>query len=182
MDVVHGEESETESESTEDDAFLGIVRQGSTDLWETKARVNGIFIRFQIDTGAEVTVLSERDFKRLGGVTLLSSQRTLRGPNQNLLPVKGQFCGKIRVGKRATEQTIYIVEGLHKSLLGQPAIQALQLLKRIGAVEKGSKPEELFPNLFKGLGKLKGEYTIRLRDGAQPFALNTPQRVPVLLM
>ena len=97
-------------------------------------------------------MLSERDFKRLGGVTLLSSQRTLCGPNQSLLPVKGQFSGKIRVGKRATEQTIYVVEGLHKSLLGKPAVQALQLLKRIGAVEMGSKPEELFPNLFSGLG------------------------------
>ena len=38
-----GGESETESESTKDDAFLGTVRQGSTDLWVTKARVNGIF-------------------------------------------------------------------------------------------------------------------------------------------
>ena len=85
-------------------------------------------------------------------MTLLSSQRTLCGPNQSLLPVKGQFSGKIRVGKRATEQTIYVVEGLHKSLLGKPAVQALQLLKRIGAVEMGSKPEELFPNLFSGLG------------------------------
>ena len=110
----------------------------------------------------------------------MPSQRTLRGPNQNLL-VKSQFSGKIRAGKRATEQTIYVV-GLHKSLLGQPAIQALQLLKQIGAVEKGSKPEELFPNLFTGLRKLEGEYTIRLHNGAQPFALNTPRRVPVLLM
>ena len=122
----------------------------------TKARVNGIFTEFQIDTEAEVTVLSKQDFKRLGEVTLLPSQRTLCGPNQNLLPMKGQFSGKIRVGKRATEQTIYVVEGLHKSLLGQPAIQALQLVKRIGAVEKGSKPEEFFPNFFTGLGKLEG--------------------------
>ena len=57
--------SETESESTEDDAFLGTVGQGNTDLWVTKARVNGIFIEFQIDTGTEVTVLSKQDFKRL---------------------------------------------------------------------------------------------------------------------
>ena len=119
-------------------------------------------MEFQIDTGAEVTVISERDFKRLGEVTLLPSQRILRGPNQTSLSVKGQFSGKLRVGKRATEQTIYVV-GLHKSLLGKPAIQALQLLKRTGAVEKGSKPEELFPNLFTGLGKLEGEYTIRQR-------------------
>ena len=180
--MVQREESEIEPESTEDDAFLGTVGQGSTDPWVTIARVNGIFMEFQIDTGAEVTVISERDFKRLEEVTLLPSQRTLRGPNQNLLSVRGQFSGKLRVGKRASEQTIYVVEGLHKSLLGQPAIQALQLLKRIGAVEKGSKPEELFPNLFTGLGKLEGEYTICLREGAQPFALNTPRRVPVPLM
>ena len=90
-----GGESETESELTEDDAFLGTVRQGSTDLWVTKAWVNGIFIVFQIDTGAEVTVLSEQHFKRLGEVTLLPSQRTLCGPNKTLLPVKGQFIWKI---------------------------------------------------------------------------------------
>ena len=100
-------ESETESESTEDNAFLGTVGQGNTDLWVTKARVNGIFIEFQIDTGAEVTVLSEQDFERLGEVTLLPSQRTLRGPNQYLLPVKSQFSGKIRV------VVVYVVEGLH---------------------------------------------------------------------
>ena len=93
---------------------------------------------------------SKRDYKRLEEVTLMPSQRTLRGPNQSLLAAKGQFDGKIRVGKRITEQTIYVV-GLHKSLLGQLAIKALQLLKRIGAVEKGSRPEELFPNPFTGL-------------------------------
>ena len=82
--------------------------------------------------------------------------------------MKGQFRGKIRVGKRATEQIIYVVEGLHKSPLGQPAIQALHLLKRIGAVEKGSKPEELFPNLFTGLGKLGVECTTQLQKGALP--------------
>ena len=142
--MVQREESEIESESTEDDAFLGTVGQGSTDSWVTIARMNGIFVEFQIDTGAEVTVISEQDFKRLGEVTLLPSQRTLRGPNQNSLSLKGQFSGKLRVGKRATEQTIYVVDGLHKSLLGQPAIQAQQLLKQIGAVEKGSQPEELF--------------------------------------
>jgi hypothetical protein len=178
--VVQTEESEPEL--SKDDAFLGTIGQGSTDLWVTKARVNGIFMVFQIDTGAEVTVISERDFKRLGEVTLMPSQRTLRGLNQSLLQVKGQFDGKIRVGKRIAEQTIYIVIELHKPLLGQLAIQALQLLKRIGAVEKGSKHEELFPNLFTGLGKLKEEYTIHLREGAQPFVLNTPRRVPVPLM
>ena len=63
--MVHGEESKTGSESTEDDAFLGIVGQGSTNLWETKARVNGIFIKFQIDTGPEVGWFSMSPLPRL---------------------------------------------------------------------------------------------------------------------
>ena len=54
-------------------------------------------------------------------------------------------------------------------------------MKRVGAV-KGVRPEEQFPQLFTGLGKLNDEYTIRLKEGAQPFALNTPRRVPVPLM
>ena len=99
-----------------------------------------------------------------------------------MLPVICQFSGKIRIGKRVVEQIIYVVKGLHKSLLGQPAIQALQLVRRVGVVEKESRPEELFSGLFTGLGKLEEEYTIRLRDGAQPFTLNTPRRVPVPLM
>ena len=43
-------------------------------------------------------------------------------------------------------------------------------------------PVQQFPNLFRGLGKLPGEYTIKLQDGAKPYALATPRRVPIPLM
>ena len=36
-----------------------------------------------------------------------------------------------------------------------------------------------FPELFKGLGKLKDSYKIKLREGATPFA---PRRVPIPLL
>ena len=39
-----------------------------------------------------------------------------------------------------------------------------------------------YPNQFKGLGKLEGEYTIRLREGACSFALMTPRRVAIPLL
>ena len=78
--VVQREDSEPESLS-EDNAFLGAIGQSSIDLRATKARVNGTFMEFQINTGAEVTVISEQDYKRLGEVSLMPSQRTLCGPN-----------------------------------------------------------------------------------------------------
>ena len=39
-----------------------------------------------------------------------------------------------------------------------------------------------FPKLFTGLGKLEGEYSIRLKVKVKPYALSTPRRVPIPLM
>ena len=78
--MVQREESEAEAESSEDDAFLGTVGQGqgSTDLWVTKGRINGIFMEFQIDTGAELSSPSKtlRDLEN-------SPCHRLRGPYED---------------------------------------------------------------------------------------------------
>ncbi len=39
-----------------------------------------------------------------------------------------------------------------------------------------------YPNLFKGLGELEGEYSIKVKPGATPFALFTPRRVPLAMI
>ena len=39
-----------------------------------------------------------------------------------------------------------------------------------------------YTTLFQGLGKLEGELTIQLKEGATPFCLTTPRRVPLPLM
>ena len=70
---------------------------------------------------------------------------------------------------------IYVVKGLSKSLLGQPAIEQLHLIQQIGVVNSQSlDPYTEFPELFTGLGKMEGDYTIQLKEGAKPFALFTP--------
>ena len=165
-----------------DDAFLGTVGDESEEPWTVNALLNETLIEFHIDTGAEVTVISELTFKKLRGVVLLPSLRTLRGPSRETLPAKGQFRGRIRIGDREVEEDIYVVEGLCRSLLGLPAIESLKLLARVGDIEGERSVEQLFPQLFTGLGKIEQEYTIKLREGAQPFSLNTPRRVPIPLM
>ena len=53
--------------------------------------------------------------------------------------------------------------------------------------EVRSGPDDLgdvtaqFPALFSGLGTLKGEFHIRLKPDATPFALHTPRNVPLPL-
>ena len=43
-------------------------------------------------------------------------------------------------------------------------------------------PKDEFPSLFKGLGKLQGDYKIELLDDVEPYSLSTPQRVAIPLL
>ena len=99
--------------------------------------------------------------------------------------MRGQFTGRLQLGDQDVSQAVYIMADLHKPLLGRPAIEALSFLKRIRAIEQKSEssdPADLFPQLFTGLGKMEGEYTIKLKEGATPFSISTPRRVAIPLM
>ena len=54
--------------------------------------------------------------------------------------------------------------------------------KEIPKLDTKDDVVKAYRKLFSGLGKLKGEYTIRLRDDAKPFCLYTPRRVPLPIM
>lgn len=54
---------------------------------------------------------------------------------------------------------------------------------QVGAIFDGdTNPVQLFPQMFQGLGKLEGEYAIKLRLDSKPFALSVPRQVAVPLM
>ena len=74
-----------------------------------------------------------------------------------------------------------MVDKLHKQLLGRPAIKALKVVTQVQTIKGSESPMERFPQLFKGLGKLEGEYSIQLEEGAVPYALPVPRRVAIPL-
>ena len=86
----------------------------------------------------------------------------------------------LKLGDREVEQQLFVVRNLHKNLLRRPAIEALDLVVRVGAVQES--PVFCYPSLFEGLGKLDGEYSIRLEEGAKPFALMVLRRVAIPLL
>lgn len=181
MGVVQDNE---ETQEAPDDAFMGgISEPGSSDnsSWTVILEVNGRPAEFCIDTGAEVTVVSRQTHEDAGSPPLLPPNRTLRGPDTHILPVVGQFEATLKKGSQEVQQKLYVVEGLNKPLLGRPAIEELSLLSRINAIQDVPLTKQ-FPLLFQGLGKLKGEYRIRLQEGAKPFALATPCRVAIPLL
>ena len=77
------------------------------------------------------------------------------------------------------QNKISVVQGLSKPLLGRPAIEALAIVSMVEPIMTLEKVAEAFPQLFQGLGKLKDNYTIKLQNNCQPYALTTPRRVAI---
>ena len=115
----------------------------------------GSGVKFRIDTGADETVIPEQLYNELIGVNpLRKANKKLFGVGNNgLLAVVGMFATVLQT--TATKQNIYVVRGIHKALLGNPAIDALRLISRVESVE-GATDEyhREFPDLFNGLTKM----------------------------
>ena len=105
----------------------------------------------------------------------------------------------LTLAETVIKEQVYVVIGASKLLLGIPAIRSLGLIHEISGtysvravsqmpdnhpLRSGTKEDivKQYPMLFEGLGKLEGEHTIHLKEGATPFCLTTPTRVPLPLM
>ena len=93
-----------------------------------------------------------------------------------------QFCSN---AASAVEQ-IYVVKGLDRCLLGRTAIKKLNLLEikhdHVHEIVSLETAKQNYPNLFRDLGMLSGEYHISLKEGAKPYALTVPHRVAIPLL
>ena len=74
------------------------------------------------------------------------------------------------------QQDIYVVHNLRRALLGKQALEALNIVALVEPIQEPDIVKQ-FSKVFNCLGKLNGSYTIKLKENATPFALNTPRRV-----
>lgn len=165
-----------------DAAFLGMVHTRASTVWMTSVKLAEKEIQFKLDTGAEVTAISDSTYRTLHGMKLKPATNPLYGPASQSLKVLGQFTGKLTWKQCSYQEQIYVVKGLRNNLLGLGAIEKLHLVKRMEAMS--SQQENIksqFLNVFSGLGTLGDEYTIRLKEDAKPYALHTPRNVPLPL-
>ena len=169
----------TEDSSTElgDTSFLDAVSdERSSTSWNESLLVNGQSVIFKVDTGAEVSVITEETMNRLTRLEQRSTTKRLITANKTPLDVKCEFTACLTYSNRSVEQTLYVVKGIQNNLLGLPAIKALKMLAKVETIQKTIL--EQYPSLFTGLGTLSGEYKIELKPDAKPFALYTPRNVP----
>ena len=171
-------EGETAYETPYDTSYLDVVSANKSEThWSVMVTINGQEMCFKLDTGAEVTVISNHTWELLKENELQSSNKRLCGPDNNPLELVGQLPVTLEYKGRSCVHTVYVVQNLQQNLLGLPAIQSLQLLTRVDTVNT-SIPDQ-YPRVFRGLGTFPESYEIKLTPDALPFALFTPRTVPI---
>ena len=197
--VHHVVQSTNNTQEVDEHSFVGVVsNQERNSGWYLKTRVNGKQLIWVVDTGAQRSIMPEALYKPSYG-KLEQSDVTLIGAGDKTLDILGCVKMEISNENRRISETVYVIKGGSKLLLGIPGIRALGLLDdipgtySIRAVCHAKEVEPFtrntsdcvkhkYPKLFSGLGKLSGQYNICLREEAKPFCITAPRRIPLPLL
>ncbi len=172
--------NEVDSPGDDQFLFLGEVTGVGNNPWNAQIGVNDHNTKFKLDTGASVCVLSD-SVPWLKEVKLEKPTHTLRGPGGAKLEVIGTFRANLKYRQRRIQEQVYVIRNQPCSLLSKKVCVQLGLIKLNDVGEVIHSPPDFrkeFLQLFKGLGKLKTEYHITMRDDAVPVCLYNPRKVP----
>lgn len=141
-------------------------------------------LTFKLDTGADVTAVSQANFKCIfGGAewpVLQKPEKPLLGPGRVPLKVLGFTRLQLKSGFKQTTEKVYVVRNFSTPLLGLPAIIALGLLLRVNSMTMDIL-KAAYPMLCSELGNVQRAYNIKLKANAVPFSLKAPRRIPISL-
>ena len=94
---------EVESTSEVHAVILGELSHAQTIVWLTMT-LNGHESQFKLDTGAEVTAISEKIYKILQNPQMTTSKKALDGPARQPLDCMGQFQGQLHSKNKISTQ------------------------------------------------------------------------------
>ena len=106
--------STLQSGDTDDVAFLDA---GERNAWYAAITIDDKEVTFKLDTGAEVTAVSQETWQTLNRPTLQPSNRQLLGPARQSLEVMGCFHANLTHKEKKASQQVYVVSNLTTNLL-----------------------------------------------------------------
>jgi len=133
-------------------------------------------VKFKLDTGADVTVMSDKTYSQMKIRPRLHSTRLTLRSASGKLSVKGQF--KARITWRGEEYTINVIvvtEPLRNNLLSRTVSRDLGLVRRVEELTDTQNVQKI--------GLIKTEpVKIMLREDAKPYSVHTARNVGFNLM
>ena len=97
-------------------AFLDALGKEGPNAWHVTIQLCRCNVTFEIETGAEVSAISEQVLRKIPGCRLLASSKILQGPACEALDVVGQFKAVHSHKGCLVEQNIFVIRGLKKLL------------------------------------------------------------------
>ena len=155
--------------------FLGSLVAGNEPPWLTHLHIGDTPVRFKIDTGADVSVISLTQYTQLCSPPPLQQTHAVLSSPAGRLNCKGYITAKISTKKDGQDMKFFVVDSDTDNLLGRTAACQLNLVQRIDDVsapvfgELDQKPVQCTP------------VKIQLKEDAQPYSLPTARRVPIPL-
>ena len=146
--------------------------------WRKKIRTQAGAIEFKLDSGADVTVVSEAILNRLSPkATLWAAHTKLMSPGGPLF-CRGQFVAETEVKKQKFRFRVLVIVGTHTdNLLSRGVAVKMGLIRRVDEVSAQDS------DLFGDSGCLDCDSVkIRLNSGAVPYSIPVARRVPIPLL
>ncbi|KAK3085333.1 hypothetical protein FSP39_001659 [Pinctada imbricata] len=163
----------SEVRDSDETYFLGSVTDcHDTEAWYTKLRICGRIIPFKIDTGADISIISEKTYKSLSFQPKLSAVTSkLQTPSGNL-ECLGKFKITTRFRGKAYSFHVAVIPGSHvqNNLLSRSVASTMGLISKVDTI-------------VEHYAMMKGEpVKIELRPEVPPYCVTTARRIPFPLM
>lgn len=159
--------------------FVGSITTHQTNEeppWFSSINLGNSWVRFKLDSGADVTIISQTVFNSLSRKPRMQTCSSRLISPGGVLRTVGQFIGRLVAGDISCQARVVVVpdECARNNLLSRDAAVRLRLIQRVNEIDY---------DVFAECGKLKCDpINITLRDDAEPYCVSAPRRVDFPLM
>ena len=151
------------------------VRSGKTNI-----TINEVEVEVLIDTGSSVNVINKMTYGKLHNAHLIkTSTKVYPYASTKELRVEGEFVAEVKYGDERVKADILVIEGDNIcNILSNGVAQRLGLIEFLYTM---GRPEERYPRLFKGVGKLTNfKLKMHVDQSIHPV-VQPSRRIPYML-
>jgi hypothetical protein len=144
------------------------------EVWTTDLSIGGKRVTFKIDSGADISVMSESTYQTLPDPpTLKPTSAMLTSPGGKLQCI-GEFIADIKRDGTMYSFRVVVVSHYQNNLLSRAVSNKMGLIQRM---------DEIQESVFGSIGLMKtAPVKIHLRENAHPHCVTTARRIPFPLM
>ena len=108
----HVHEMTSDSQEPDEDLdviYLDAIESGKGSTWSATIDINGQPVMFKLDTGAEVTAVTQETLTKLSNVVLKPATKSLCGPDRKPLKVLGKLTVTLSSTHHKCDQEVYVL-------------------------------------------------------------------------